>query len=141
MVIMRMRQSKAHARRDPSGGGAGSFFRTRPGIPTDRAIVLRKITGDRVVLAGTRVVVVLRPTRGGPRYRIGISGSYGGLNLGDEAILQSIVAQLRASVPCEITVFSRDAKDTAARHQVERSIPVRDLSRDEVRREVAELDC
>jgi polysaccharide pyruvyl transferase CsaB len=73
-------------------------------------------------------------------YRIGISGSYGGLNLGDEAILQAIVAQLRASVPCEITVFSRDAKDTAARHKVERSIPVRDLSRDEVRPEVAELD-
>jgi polysaccharide pyruvyl transferase CsaB len=73
-------------------------------------------------------------------YRIGISGSYGGLNLGDEAILQSIVAQLRAAVPCEITVFSRDAKDTAARHKVEKSIPVRDLSRDEVRPEVAELD-
>jgi len=73
-------------------------------------------------------------------YRIGISGSYGGLNLGDEAILQSIMAQLRASVPCEITVFSRDAKDTAARHKVEKSIPVRDLSRDEVRPEVAELD-
>jgi len=73
-------------------------------------------------------------------YRIGISGSYGGLNLGDEAILQSIVAQLRATVPCEITVFSRDAKDTAARHKVEKSIPVRDLSRDEVLPEVAELD-
>jgi polysaccharide pyruvyl transferase CsaB len=73
-------------------------------------------------------------------YRIGISGSYGGLNLGDEAILQSIVAQLRAAVPCEITVFSRDAKDTAARHKVEKSIPVRDLSRDEVLPEVAELD-
>src|SRR6185503_8377814 len=73
-------------------------------------------------------------------YRIGISGSYGGLNLGDEAILQSIVAQLRAAVPCAITVFSRDAKDTAARHKVEKSIPVRDLSRDEVRPEIAELD-
>jgi polysaccharide pyruvyl transferase WcaK-like protein len=73
-------------------------------------------------------------------YRIGISGSYGGLNLGDEAILQSIVAQLRATVPCEITVFSLDAKDTAARHKVERCIPVRDLSRDEVRPEIAELD-
>ena len=73
-------------------------------------------------------------------YRIGISGSYGGLNLGDEAILQSIMGQLRAAVPCEITVFSRDAKDTAARHKVEKSIAVRDLSRDEVRPEVAELD-
>jgi polysaccharide pyruvyl transferase CsaB len=75
-----------------------------------------------------------------PALRIGISGSYGGLNLGDEAILQAIVAQLRAAAPCEITVFSRDAKDTAARHKVERSVPVRDLSRDEVRPEVARLD-
>ena len=73
-------------------------------------------------------------------FRVGISGSYGGLNLGDEAILQSIVAQLRAAVPCEITVFSREAKDTAARHEVERSVPVRDLSRDEVLPEVADLD-
>jgi polysaccharide pyruvyl transferase CsaB len=73
--------------------------------------------------------------------RIGISGSYGGLNLGDEAILQSIVAQLRAwPAPVEITVFSRDAKDTAARHAVERTVPVRDLSRDEVLPEVASLD-
>ncbi|HEY7038281.1 MAG TPA: polysaccharide pyruvyl transferase family protein [Methylomirabilota bacterium] len=73
-------------------------------------------------------------------FKVGISGSYGGLNLGDEAILQSIVTQLRASVPCEITVFSRDAKDTAARHKVDKSIPVRDLSRDEVLPAVANLD-
>jgi polysaccharide pyruvyl transferase CsaB len=73
-------------------------------------------------------------------FRIGISGSYGGLNLGDEAILQSIVAQLRAAGPCAITVFSRDAQDTAARHRVERSVPVRDLSRDEVLPEIAGLD-
>lgn len=73
-------------------------------------------------------------------FRIGISGSYGGLNLGDEAILQAIVAQLRAAAPCAITVFSRDAKDTAARHKVERGVPVRDLSRDEVLPEVAGLD-
>jgi polysaccharide pyruvyl transferase CsaB len=76
----------------------------------------------------------------GRAFRIGISGSYGGLNLGDEAILQSITAELRAAAPCEITVFSRDAKDTAARHKVERSVPVRDLSRDEVLPEVARLD-
>jgi len=73
-------------------------------------------------------------------FKIGISGSYGGLNLGDEAILQSIIAGLRAAAPCEITVFSRDAKDTAARHKVEKSIPVRDLSRDEVLPEVTDLD-
>ena len=81
-----------------------------------------------------------RDEQDGRPYRIGISGSYGGLNLGDEAILQSIVTQLRASVPCEITVFSRDAKDTATRHKVERTVAVRDLSRDEVRPEVVDLD-
>src|SRR3546814_1793339 len=30
---------------------------------------------------------------------IGISGSYGGLNLGDEAILASAIAQFRAEIP------------------------------------------
>ncbi len=73
-------------------------------------------------------------------YRVGISGSYGGLNLGDEAILKGIVSQLRASLPVEITVFSRDAEDTQARHQVERVVPVRKLSRDEVLPEVQRLD-
>jgi polysaccharide pyruvyl transferase CsaB len=73
-------------------------------------------------------------------FRVGISGSYGGLNLGDEAILQAIVKQLRGSVPVEIVVFSRDAKDTLARQAVDRAVPVRDLSRDEVRPEVRALD-
>jgi polysaccharide pyruvyl transferase CsaB len=76
----------------------------------------------------------------GAVFRVGISGSYGGLNMGDEAILQSIVAQLRASVPVEITVFSRDATDTMARHKVDRAVPVRDLSRDEVLPEIESLD-
>ena len=73
-------------------------------------------------------------------YRIGITGSYGGLNLGDEAILQSIVAQLRKDLPVEITVFSRDAEDTKRRHGVERAIPVRSLSRAEIVPEVERLD-
>ena len=73
-------------------------------------------------------------------FRVGISGSYGGLNLGDEAILKSIVKQLRRSLPVEITVFSRDADDTRARHEVERVVPVRKLSRDEVLPEVQRLD-
>ena len=73
-------------------------------------------------------------------FRVGISGSYGGLNLGDEAILQAIVKQLRDSLPVEIVVFSRDANDTLARHDVDRAVPVRDLSRDEVRPEVRSLD-
>lgn len=73
-------------------------------------------------------------------YRVGISGSYGGLNLGDEAILQGITTQLRRSVPVEITVFSRDPDDTLKRHQVERAVPVRKLSRNEAIREVERLD-
>jgi polysaccharide pyruvyl transferase CsaB len=73
-------------------------------------------------------------------YRVGISGSYGGLNLGDEAILAGIVAELRRSLPVEITVFSRDAEDTRQRHKVERVVPVRKLSRGEVLPEVQRLD-
>jgi polysaccharide pyruvyl transferase CsaB len=73
-------------------------------------------------------------------FRVAISGSYGGLNLGDEAILQSIVAQLRRSLPVEITVFSREAKDTLERHRVERAVSIRTLTRDEARAEVERLD-
>jgi polysaccharide pyruvyl transferase CsaB len=74
-------------------------------------------------------------------YRVGITGSYGGMNLGDEAILQSIIAQLRKDLSkVEITVFSRDAEDTKRRHQVERAVPVRKLSRAEVVSEVEGLD-
>jgi len=74
-------------------------------------------------------------------YRVGITGSYGGLNLGDEAILQSMIAQLRRDLPqVEITVFSRDAEDTKRRHQVERAVAVRKLSRAEVLPEVERLD-
>ncbi len=73
-------------------------------------------------------------------FRVGISGSYGGMNLGDEAILQSIITQLRASLPVEITVFSRNAEDTKKRHNVEKVIQVRDLTRVEVRPEIQRLD-
>jgi polysaccharide pyruvyl transferase CsaB len=73
-------------------------------------------------------------------YKVGITGSYGGLNLGDEAILQSIVSQLRRDLPVEITVFSRDAEDTKRRHAVDRAVPVRKLSRAEVTPEVERLD-
>ena len=72
--------------------------------------------------------------------RIGISGSYGGMSLGDEAILEGILTQLRATVPAEITVFSRNAPDTLARHNVERVIPVRSLTRKEITPEVQRLD-
>ena len=74
------------------------------------------------------------------RFRIGISGSYGGLNLGDEAILRVIVRQLRESLPVEITVFSRNPADTLKRHGVEHAVPVRDMSKAEVLPEVERLD-
>lgn len=73
-------------------------------------------------------------------YKVGISGSYGGLNLGDEAILQGIITHLRRSLPVEITVFSRDVEDTRRRHHVERAVPVRTLTRSEVIPEIERLD-
>jgi polysaccharide pyruvyl transferase CsaB len=73
-------------------------------------------------------------------YRVGISGSYGGLNLGDEAILESMVRQLRASVPAEITVFTRDVEDTLRRHDVDHAVPIRGMTREEARAEVEKLD-
>jgi polysaccharide pyruvyl transferase CsaB len=72
--------------------------------------------------------------------RVGISGSYGGLNLGDEAILEVIVRQLRASLPTEVTVFTRDVEDTLRRHDVDHAVPVRDLTREEARAEIEKLD-
>lgn len=74
------------------------------------------------------------------QYRIGITGSYGGMNLGDEAILHGILGELRRMVPAEVTVFSRNPHDTRMRHQIERAVDVRNLSRDEVRPEVERLD-
>lgn len=73
-------------------------------------------------------------------YRIGVSGSYGGFNLGDEAILEGLLRELRASVRTEITVFSMDVDDTCARHRVDRVVPVRDRTREEIRPELARLD-
>jgi hypothetical protein len=63
--------------------------------------------------------------------KVGISGSYGGFNLGDEAILHVILSQLRRSLTTEITVFSRDAEDTRRRHRVEHVFQPRELSRRE----------
>jgi polysaccharide pyruvyl transferase CsaB len=73
-------------------------------------------------------------------YRIGISGSYGGINLGDEAILEGIVGGLRASTESEITIFTRNEEDTLRRHDVDRAVEIRNLTREEARRTVAQLD-
>ncbi|MCA1692531.1 MAG: polysaccharide pyruvyl transferase family protein [Actinobacteria bacterium] len=72
---------------------------------------------------------------------IGVSGSYGGLNVGDEAILTSIVNELGRLVPdVDVVVFSRDAQHTERHHDVEKGIAVRDATRDEVVPEVERLD-
>jgi polysaccharide pyruvyl transferase CsaB len=76
----------------------------------------------------------------GRRLRIGISGSYGGMNLGDEAILEGILGQLRATVPAEITIFSKNPADTLARHDVEHAISARSLTRREMIPEIRKLD-
>lgn len=60
--------------------------------------------------------------------------------MGDEAILQSIIFQLRSSVSPDITVFSRNAADTSKRHHVERVIEVRSLNRNEITPEIERLD-
>ena len=74
------------------------------------------------------------------KYRIGISGSYGGMNLGDEAILEGILKELRGTpgLEVEVVVFSRNAKDTEERHKV-RAVPIRDLHKDEVLGELKQL--
>lgn len=74
------------------------------------------------------------------RPKLGISGSYGGMNLGDEAILESIVQQIRSSMDAEITIFSRNPDDTTRRHDVDRAVPVHKLTRDDATEEVRGLD-
>jgi polysaccharide pyruvyl transferase WcaK-like protein len=73
-------------------------------------------------------------------YRVGISGSYGGLNMGDESILQSMITQLRRSLHVEITAFTRDAEDTRTRHLVEHVVAARELTRSEIIPEIENLD-
>jgi polysaccharide pyruvyl transferase CsaB len=74
------------------------------------------------------------------RLQIGISGSYGGMNLGDEAILEGILGELRATIAADVTVFSRNPADTLARHNVEYAVPVRSLTRKEIAPEIEKLD-
>ena len=73
-------------------------------------------------------------------YRVGISGSYGGLNLGDEAILQVIVTELTQALPVELTIFSRNADDTRQRYPSANVVQVRELSRGEVLPAIERLD-
>jgi polysaccharide pyruvyl transferase CsaB len=84
--------------------------------------------------------LVALPRNGAPR-AIGICGSYGGLNLGDEAILTVALEQLRIAVPgVELTVFTRDVSHTRAHHDVDRAIDTRAAFRDELVAEIGRLD-
>jgi polysaccharide pyruvyl transferase CsaB len=72
---------------------------------------------------------------------IGIIGSYGGLNVGDEAILASAVRQIRGLEPeAEIVVFSRNAEHTRKHHEVDRAVNARAALRDQVMPELKRLD-
>jgi polysaccharide pyruvyl transferase CsaB len=71
---------------------------------------------------------------------IGICGSYGGMNLGDEAILTVIIEELSQRLPVNVTVFSRDPEDTLTRHRVHRVLALDELSREELALEVARLE-
>jgi polysaccharide pyruvyl transferase CsaB len=72
---------------------------------------------------------------------IGISGSNGGLHVGDEAILSSIVAEFRRELPdCEVVVFSRQPDHTERHRDVDRVVRGRQAHRRELEEEVARLD-
>jgi len=62
------------------------------------------------------------------------------MNIGDEAILQGILTQLRASMAADVTVFSMNPADTLARHNVERAVNARTMTRREAASEVERLD-
>lgn len=84
------------------------------------------------------MTITNRLNHSGERIRVGIVGSYGGLNLGDEAILQVIVTQLRRTMPVEITVFTHNPEDTLSRQGVERAVSLNTLA-EELRPEVERL--
>jgi polysaccharide pyruvyl transferase CsaB len=64
---------------------------------------------------------------------IGVAGSYGGLNMGDEAILTVIVRELRRRIPgVRLVVFSRDAPHTMEHHDVDAVVDARSSSRHEL---------
>lgn len=73
------------------------------------------------------------------KYKIAISGSYGGMNLGDEAILEGILQSLKARLNIDVVVLSFNAKDTSSRHKV-RAIPFRDMHKEEIIEELKKLD-
>lgn len=72
--------------------------------------------------------------------KIGISGSYGGINMGDEAILQSMLTLIKKNFDAHICVFSKNPEDTLKRHGVNHSLDIRKRSRNEIRHMIESLD-
>ncbi len=72
--------------------------------------------------------------------RIVISGSYGGMNLGDEAILEGILTELGPELAANVTVLSRNPADTRARHAVARAVAPRAMTKTEMRAELQGAD-
>jgi polysaccharide pyruvyl transferase CsaB len=62
------------------------------------------------------------------------------MNLGDEAILEGILQQLRSTLDADVTVFSKNPEDTMRRHDVQRAIAPRALNRREMIPEIQGLD-
>ena len=60
------------------------------------------------------------------------------MTLGDEAILEALLKELRASVDAEVVVFSRNPQDTESRHKV-RAVPIRDLHKEDVLEQLKQL--
>lgn len=74
--------------------------------------------------------------------RIGLLGSYGGLNVGDEAICAGILTGLRAHRPHDdVVLLSRDPDHSRAHHDVSEVVAARDVSRDDLLPVLGRLDA
>lgn len=74
--------------------------------------------------------------------RIGLLGSYGGLNVGDEAICTGILQSLRKHRPGdELVLLSRNPDHTRAHHDASEVVAARDVSRDDLLPVLESLDA
>jgi polysaccharide pyruvyl transferase CsaB len=82
------------------------------------------------------------PRPAGPGPRIGVLGSYGGFNIGDESILTSVLGCLRAHRPqARLVVLSRDAEHTRAHvREADEVVDWEGVSRSRVHDTLASLD-
>lgn len=73
---------------------------------------------------------------------IGVLGSYGGLNLGDEAILTCVLKCLRRHRPqARLVVFSRNVEHTRVHHDGLQTVSWQRVGRERTHSAVAELDA